>query len=94
MIFMEDSAPSCYLFRSQSVIILCLPWLVTITLETASGILIPAAKNVRPITESGIFKVSPAREEHHFIPITSSYRKRFGTSHITQNEVKVTNSSH
>jgi hypothetical protein len=24
--------------------------------------LIPAAKNVRPITESGIFRVSPAKE--------------------------------
>jgi hypothetical protein len=32
--------------------------------------LMPAAKNVRPITESGIFKVSPEREKSHFI-ITS-----------------------
>lgn len=29
------------------------------TLETASGTLVPAARNVMPITESGIFKVSP-----------------------------------
>jgi len=45
------------------IIVLPLPWLVTIILETASGILIPAAKNVRPSTESGIFSVSPASEE-------------------------------
>lgn len=36
-----------------------LPCLATITLETASGTLVPAAKNVMPITESGIFNVSP-----------------------------------
>jgi hypothetical protein len=47
-----------------------LPLLATITLETASGMLMPAAKNVRPITESGIFRVSPAREKSKFI-ITS-----------------------
>jgi hypothetical protein len=94
MTFKEDSAQLHQLFRNQLVIIVCLPWLVTITLETASGILIPAAKNVRPITESGIFKVSPAREEYHFIPVTSSYRKSFGNAHITQNEVKVSNGFH
>jgi hypothetical protein len=44
-----------------------LPLFVTITLETASGMLIPAAKNVRPITESGIFRVSPAKVKSHFI---------------------------
>jgi len=38
-----------------------LPCLATITLETASGTLVPAAKNVIPITESGIFKVSPKK---------------------------------
>lgn len=36
-----------------------IPRLATMTLETASGTLVPAAKNVIPITESGIFKVSP-----------------------------------
>lgn len=36
-----------------------LPCLATITLETASGTLVPAARNVIPITESGIFNVSP-----------------------------------
>lgn len=35
------------------------PCLATMTLETASGTLVPAAKNVIPITESGIFNVSP-----------------------------------
>lgn len=35
------------------------PWFVTITLETASGKLVPAAKNVSPITESGTLAVSP-----------------------------------
>lgn len=35
------------------------PWFVTITLEMASGKLVPAAKNVNPITESGMFIVSP-----------------------------------
>lgn len=29
------------------------------TLDTASGTLVPAAKNVIPITESGMFKVLP-----------------------------------
>lgn len=38
-----------------------LPWFVTITLETASGTLVPAAKNVKPMTESGIFNVSPEK---------------------------------
>ena len=36
-----------------------LPWLVTITLDVASGTLIPAARNVKPITESGMVIVSP-----------------------------------
>lgn len=35
------------------------PWLVTITLDTASGTLVPAARKVKPITESGMFNVSP-----------------------------------
>lgn len=35
------------------------PCFATITLETASGTLVPAARNVIPITESGIFNVSP-----------------------------------
>lgn len=35
------------------------PWLVTITLLTASGMLVPAAKNVNPMTESGMRSVSP-----------------------------------
>lgn len=35
------------------------PCFATITLETASGTLVPAARNVIPITESGIFSVSP-----------------------------------
>lgn len=38
-----------------------LPCLVTITLETASGTLVPAAKKVKPITESGISNVSPEK---------------------------------
>lgn len=37
------------------------PWFVTMTLDTASGILVPAAKKVRPITESGISNVSPIK---------------------------------
>lgn len=36
-----------------------IPCLATMTLDTASGTLVPAAKNVIPITESGIFSVSP-----------------------------------
>jgi len=36
-----------------------LPCFATITLETASGTLVPAAKKVIPITESGIRSVSP-----------------------------------
>lgn len=36
-----------------------LPCLATITEETASGTLVPAAKNVIPITESGMFNVLP-----------------------------------
>lgn len=35
------------------------PWLVTITLDTASGKDVPAARNVKPITESGTLAVSP-----------------------------------
>lgn len=41
-----------------------LPNLATITLDTASGTLVPAAKNVSPITESGMFKVSPERRKY------------------------------
>lgn len=40
-----------------------LPCFATITLDTASGTLVPAAKNVIPITESGIFRVSPVKKE-------------------------------
>lgn len=36
-----------------------LPCLATMTEETASGTLVPAAKNVIPITESGMFNVLP-----------------------------------
>lgn len=36
-----------------------LPCFATITLETASGTDVPAAKKVMPITESGIRRVSP-----------------------------------
>lgn len=39
----------------------CLPCFATITLETASGTLVPAARKVIPITESGIFNVSPEK---------------------------------
>lgn len=38
---------------------------MTITLETASGTLVPAARNVRPITESGISSVSPITFKHY-----------------------------
>lgn len=48
------------------------PWFVTITLETASGTLVPAAKNVRPITESGMLMVSPRRKKNHVELITLS----------------------
>jgi len=39
----------------------CIPCFATITLDTASGTLVPAARKVMPITESGIFSVSPKR---------------------------------
>lgn len=41
------------------------PWpcLVTMTLDTASGTLVPAAKNVRPMIESGMSAVSPVEIE-------------------------------
>lgn len=42
-----------------------IPWFVTITLDTASGTLVPAAKNVKPITESGISNVSPENFYHN-----------------------------
>jgi hypothetical protein len=42
-----------------------LPCLATITLETASGTLVPAARNVIPITESGIFNVSPEKYQNN-----------------------------
>lgn len=45
---------------------LTIPCFATITLETASGTLVPAAKNVMPITESGIFNVSPEKMENIF----------------------------
>lgn len=41
------------------------PWLVTITLETASGTLVPAARNVSPITESGMLIVSPGNKDYY-----------------------------
>lgn len=51
------------LFKLQynriEILLIIIPCLATITLETASGTDVPAAKNVIPITESGIFKVSP-----------------------------------
>jgi membrane protease subunit (stomatin/prohibitin family) len=50
-------------------------------LETASGILIPAAKNVRPITESGIFKVSPTRGKLYFITASDTQGIKFRTAH-------------
>lgn len=37
------------------------PCFATITLDTASGTLVPAARKVMPITESGILSVSPGR---------------------------------
>lgn len=40
-----------------------LPCLATMTLDTASGTLVPAAKNVIPITESGMFNVLPKNYE-------------------------------
>lgn len=40
-----------------------LPLFATITLDTASGTLVPAARNVMPITESGIFSVSPRMKQ-------------------------------
>jgi hypothetical protein len=39
--------------------ILVLPFLATNTLVTVSGMLVPAANKVRPITVSGIPSVSP-----------------------------------
>lgn len=42
----------------------CLPFFATMTLETASGTEVPAAKKVIPITESGIINVSPIKEEY------------------------------
>lgn len=40
-----------------------LPWFVTMTLEVASGTLIPAARKVRPMTESGIPHVFPRKKK-------------------------------
>lgn len=42
------------------------PWpcLVTMTLDTASGTLVPAAKNVRPMIESGMSAVSPVNVQN------------------------------
>lgn len=37
------------------------------TLETASGTLVPAAKKVIPITESGIFSVSPVKRKKNLV---------------------------
>lgn len=48
------------------MIVFLLPCFATITLETASGTLVPAAKNVMPITESGIFNVSPREQVNIF----------------------------
>lgn len=40
-----------------------LPFRATSTLATVSGTLVPAASNVRPMTDSGIPSVSPAVEK-------------------------------
>lgn len=47
------------------------------TLETASGTLVPAAKNVNPITESGIFKVSPKKWQGSEICVTDKRSVEF-----------------
>lgn len=48
-------------FEPIELLIPIAPWpcFVTMTLDTASGTLVPAAKNVKPIIESGMFAVSP-----------------------------------
>lgn len=43
------------------------PFLATITLVIRSGILVPAARNVNPITSGGICTVSPTTLAHHTI---------------------------
>ena len=43
------------------------PWFVTITLDTASGKDVPAARNVKPITESGTLAVSPGVKQEQKI---------------------------
>lgn len=48
-----------YKFAQQIFDHCYLPCLATITEETASGTLVPAARNVIPITESGMFNVLP-----------------------------------
>lgn len=49
-----------YIFANKYI-----PCFATITLDTASGTLVPAARKVMPITESGIFSVSPERNKIH-----------------------------
>lgn len=54
-----------------------LPCLATITLDTASGTLVPAARNVMPITESGIFNVSPANKRPDY-NMENEFSNKFG----------------
>lgn len=49
--------------RNERLKIIILPFLALITLDTASGILPPIARNVIPITASLILNVSPEKVE-------------------------------
>lgn len=54
------SSTSNSIFYSQKIV----PSLATITLATVSGILVPAANSVSPITVSGMPRVSPAQRRN------------------------------
>lgn len=56
-------------------LLIIIPCFATITLDTASGTLVPAARKVMPITESGIFSVSPEEKKTKSIYIKTLSQK-------------------
>lgn len=57
------------------------------TLETASGMLVPAARKVIPITESGIFSVCPGTPNNHKMMADKASKKRTYDSNHPSHDV-------
>ena len=61
------------------------PWRATMTLLRRSGMEVPAAKKVRPITGSGMSNTSPASVAHHTCSTNQPARvSQFNGQHAPQ----------